>query len=82
MTIGIKESSTPQLAEEAPKSLNDLESEFAQMKEYLQYLKSIVSAMQTNNTDEKEVAKKKREVNALKNNMLELEHEINKMKTK
>ncbi|MBU0627267.1 hypothetical protein KKG31_01155 [Patescibacteria group bacterium] len=52
------------------------------MTEYLQYLKSTVSSMQTNNSDETEIAKKKREINTLKKNMLELEYEINKMKKK
>jgi predicted nuclease with TOPRIM domain len=82
MTIGIKSSIVREIVEEKVKSASELQKEFNQMTEYLQYLKSTVSSMQNNNSSEEEILKKKREINILKNTMLELEHEIKKAKTK
>ena len=38
--------------------------------------------MMTNKGDESEIAQKKREINKIKNTILELEYEMNKLKTK
>jgi len=81
MTVGLKVGRAVPL-EEKPKGLLELKKELEQMNDYLQYLKNTVSAMMINKSKEEEIEKKKKEVAKVKKNILEMEYEINKLKTK
>lgn len=81
MTVGLKVGHVLQV-EEKPKGIVELKKEFDQMNEYLQYLKNTVSAMMANKSKEDEIEKKKKEIAKIKKTILEMEYEINKLKTK
>jgi len=81
MSVGLKISQIIYI-EEKPKGLAELNKELEQMNDYLQYLKNTVSAMMAHKSDEDEIAQKKKEVTKVKKNILEMEYEINKLKTK
>lgn len=52
------------------------------MKEYMQYLRNTVSSMISNKSPEEDIDKKKREINKVKKDILELEYEISKLQKK
>jgi len=68
--------------EEKPKGVIELKKEFDQMNDYLQYLKNTVSAMVAHKSKEDEIEKKRKEITKAKKAILEMEYEINKLKTK
>jgi len=68
--------------EEKPKGVIELKKEFDQMNDYLQYLKNTVSAMVVHKSKEDEIEKKRKEITKAKKAILEMEYEINKLKTK
>lgn len=81
MTVGLKVAQVLQI-EEKPKGLAELNKELTQMNDYLQYLKNTVSSMMIHKSDEDEIAQKKKEITKIKKTILEMEYEINKLKTK
>ena len=81
MTVGLKVGHVIHMQEQ-PKGIVELKKELDQMNDYLQYLKNTVSAMMTNKSNEDEIAQKKKEIAKIKKTVLEMEYEINKLKTK
>ncbi|PJA48958.1 MAG: hypothetical protein CO170_01060 [candidate division SR1 bacterium CG_4_9_14_3_um_filter_40_9] len=81
MTVGLKVGHVIHI-EEKPKGVIELKKEFDQMNDYLQYLKNTVSAMVVHKSKEDEIEKKRKEITKAKKAILEMEYEINKLKTK
>lgn len=81
MTVGLKAAQVVHI-EEQPKGIVEQKKDLEQMNEYLQYLKNTVSAMMINKSKEEEIEKKKKEIAKIKKTLLEMEYEINKLKTK